>query len=1560
MRLRAVFLLFSTLFFFSLFSGVVSQVHAQSFTTQSITTRSVDGGTVPRSQTPTFDWTAISGATSYTLEICKAEFTPTFLCPTGYLVQSTALIPSNTYTPTVELPRKVVLYWHVRAVSTVYGLGPWSASSNFASANSPPKPVASLPAATIVQNTTPTLVWSTTVSTLTVPISTYDIQLCTTATCATGSVVSTTTNSGTDPGGSTATLIKRSWNVSPALQNATQYYWRVRTKSSIGDASGWSAALGLKTNVAAAQLTGPSDGVDLSTTTPTFSWNTVTNAGTYAILVSKNGINGTYAAVVGATALPATTTSFTPATDIGKPTAPETKLYWKVRTTTTLYSLSDSVVRSMTPAQAPTPPVLVQFTLIQPTRRPTFVWSSTKAPTTLEPLAYELQIATDAAFSQNVTTRSLTRATANCVTSGTVTLYTYKCTYPLDTDLSTGTSYFWRVRSEVGTASTDDSSAWVANVATYPVKIGLQNGPSLSSPSNGASVDVTTPTFSWSAVTGALSYTIQTCRVDFSITGTCSSVVQAAATATTNSWTPTVALPNGITVYWNVRANSTLYGNSKFSSTSTFVSAGAPTPPVLTQFTLVQTTQNPVFKWTSTKAAATIAPVAYDLQIATDAAFTQNVLNREITTNNCVQTGTVTLYTYTCSYLLLNGSLNNGTSYYWRMRSKASTGATGDASVWVANVATYPVKIILAKPTLVSPISGTDVDSTIPTFTFNTVNGITLNTGYVVKKLVGTLWTAIAGTVTLNGSTATFKPAAAVVTAPLGGDISWQVVATSTLYGTSTSDTGVFTSAAAPSAPVLTAFTTTQATVTPSFKWYSQKAAANLDPTEYELQIATDTAFTQNLITRSLSRSEAGCLTTGTATLYTYTCTYKIDQNLTSATTYQWRVRAKASTGDASAWTANIATYPLKIGIISAPTSGTPTVIVALSATPTTVETNQTVTLTPSVTGTATGTISYEYRCKATDAFGAATSNTSASCTYTAAGTYVASVRATRQGIVDTADSTTITVTNPPPGPTPIPEGALNPNAKPINVLEIRYMPTSSPTWPPDELTDEMLSEIRLSSRYKGYLNGNTSPNSSVVSIKKRITVSGPRPNGDGTPPGSINQTFTDVGACSLIDSLAIDQVWIWTDANYDNSPEFEYYLSSKYVADPWMRDVYAVHALTPFCNGNRGIAVLGLYYSDGPSIAGHIFGHFSEGLYSYLFGRDLFWNRWAGLVPGSSEAKTCGSIHFAPNSTADYQYALTNSVSSKCQNWKPDGTGTATTMSCVAWGCTQTGFYLWWQQNLPGLSNGLTYSGLTLPNFHDFLSNLDKTIEDVRYSTNLYIDPVFRNTILPSKFIGTVTEKTDTRSFTHPTTPVTSKPLVTVMASYHSNDGTESTPGTATITTMTYGGKPMTKVSRQMYHQYGTEMWYLPPSSNSSLTNSTVVITFAGAAQGSAPPDSLKATAITFLGINQTTPLRGTGAATGSVGTPWGTAVTHTLSVPSAAGDIILGMHNTFAGVPRPSFSSADLSSAEGVWTIDEPYINTAQTINIGLSTKTSVNLNWTTEQDPWDAIGVSLIRSP
>ncbi|MFP2931493.1 Ig-like domain-containing protein [Pyxidicoccus sp. 3LG] len=85
--------------------------------------------------TPRFGWTAVPGATSYTLYVLDpAE---------NFVVRQTGLT-QNTFTPTTPLPEGVLLRWKVKAESSC-GPGPYSESLNFIVFTTPPCPPYSAP-----------------------------------------------------------------------------------------------------------------------------------------------------------------------------------------------------------------------------------------------------------------------------------------------------------------------------------------------------------------------------------------------------------------------------------------------------------------------------------------------------------------------------------------------------------------------------------------------------------------------------------------------------------------------------------------------------------------------------------------------------------------------------------------------------------------------------------------------------------------------------------------------------------------------------------------------------------------------------------------------------------------------------------------------------------------------------------------------------------------------------------------------------------------------------------------------------------------------------------------------------------------------------------------------------------------------------------------------------------------------------------------------------------------------------------------------------------------------
>jgi hypothetical protein len=73
---------------------------------------------------PLFDWDLVIGATSYTIQVST---TATF---TTLRVNAMVLAPNTSFTPTMDFPAGVTLYWRVRS-NGLNGPSEWSAVESF-------------------------------------------------------------------------------------------------------------------------------------------------------------------------------------------------------------------------------------------------------------------------------------------------------------------------------------------------------------------------------------------------------------------------------------------------------------------------------------------------------------------------------------------------------------------------------------------------------------------------------------------------------------------------------------------------------------------------------------------------------------------------------------------------------------------------------------------------------------------------------------------------------------------------------------------------------------------------------------------------------------------------------------------------------------------------------------------------------------------------------------------------------------------------------------------------------------------------------------------------------------------------------------------------------------------------------------------------------------------------------------------------------------------------------------------------------------------------------------
>ncbi|HET6165015.1 MAG TPA: hypothetical protein VFG37_15195 [Planctomycetota bacterium] len=132
-----------------------------------------------------------------------------------------------------------------------------------------------------------------------------------------------------------------------------------------------------------------------------------------------------------------------------------------------------------------------------------------------------------------------------------------------------------------------------------------------------------------------------------------------------------------------------------------------------------------------------------------------------------------------------------------------------------------------------------------------------------------------------------------------------------------------------------------------------------------------------------------------------------------------------------------------------------------------------------------------------------------------------------------------------------------------------------------------------------------------------------------------------------------------------------------------------------------RLFVVMGFNYERGVGEMLEDYGHRTEAILTHVFGswdppkKAHAWDRFTLydlLAPGEA---ACGNVHFAPNSTRDYEWGNETPVASTCDDWLayPDLKGTKRTVTCAEWGDGDMRLHhKWWLAHLPraaGRSDG-------------------------------------------------------------------------------------------------------------------------------------------------------------------------------------------------------------------------------------------------------------------------------
>lgn len=250
-------------------------------------------------------------------------------------------------------------------------------------------------------------------------------------------------------------------------------------------------------------------------------------------------------------------------------------------------------------------------------------------------------------------------------------------------------------------------------------------------------------------------------------------------------------------------------------------------------------------------------------------------------------------------------------------------------------------------------------------------------------------------------------------------------------------------------------------------------------------------------------------------------------------------------------------------------------------------------------------------------------------------------------------------------------------------------------------LTKQIITQLKEGSRYHGYADSNAQPYLEFQiyndNVMQHPTIPPKQPNSNDYDYAAV---YTYYDLCNLIQNGQVDEVWFW-DGGQGGFTE------AITVGPEGTWSTGGPAANPPNCG--KEVTTMTFNYTR-LDVDLHTYVHRLEGVFGHYFPCDFWtetwpWTGWppqcTGLVSdrygyvgrpftGNNNIGVCGDAHHPPNITdnREYVYNDTATVQSICEDWRQDGLSIVRSFNCIEWGCSSQGFFIWWMQNVPGISN--------------------------------------------------------------------------------------------------------------------------------------------------------------------------------------------------------------------------------------------------------------------------------